>query len=241
MQFMTACLTNQGGREANQDFTGFIKKINGGCWALADGLGGYQAGEIASKLAVETILSQYEKNKNIHWLYNGIEHTQMAIREHLLLETNLKSMRTTLVVLLCEDNQATWAHIGDSRLYLVRDGKIIVQTKDHSVCQALVNAGEITPEQIRFHEDRNRLYRVLGSEGAIKATVLSEAIPIYAGDVFLLCSDGFWEYVTEEEMENTRIICSNPDDWLHLMEGILKVRVSGSNDNYSAIAVFVNE
>lgn len=241
MRFVTACLTDKGGRKVNQDFVGFIETKNGGCWALADGLGGYQAGEIASKLAVETLLSLHKKNKDIYWLKDGFEQTHKVIREHLLVGINLKSMRTTLVALLCEDNRATWGHIGDSRLYLIRDGKVMVQTKDHSVCQALVNAGEITQEQIRFHEDRNRLYRVLGSEGAIKSTVMTEDLAIYPGDAFLLCSDGFWEYVTEGEMESTRILCRDPFHWLHLMEFLLKERVSEGNDNYSAIAVFVNE
>ena len=241
MRFHTAVISNKGGREFNQDYTGFTETETSGCWVLADGLGGYHAGEVAAKLAVETILNEYTKNIGIHWLKEGIEQTQMIIREHLLKEPFYKSMRTTIVVLIAEGNYATWAHVGDSRLYMIRKGEIIAQTKDHSVCQALVNAGEISADQIRFHEDRNRLFRVLGSEGIIKATILNEEKSTQAGDAFLLCSDGFWEYVREEEMEMTRMNSTSPSEWLHLMEGILQERISENNDNYSAIAVFVNE
>lgn len=241
MQYNSASISKKGGREVNQDFIGLTQSENGGCWVVADGLGGYQAGEIASKLAVETILRESKMRNDIHWLKKGIKQTQKVIREHLLSETNARSMRTTVVALSCINNLATWAHVGDSRLYMIRNGKVVVQTKDHSVCQALVNAGEITADQIRFHEDRNRLYRVLGSEGAVKATILENEITVHPGDSFLLCSDGFWEYITEEEMENTRLVCSIPSDWLYLMESILKGRILKNNDNYSAIAVFVSE
>ncbi|MEH7523944.1 protein phosphatase 2C domain-containing protein [Bacillus sp. JJ1503] len=241
MQYSSASISNKGGREVNQDFIGFNELENGGCWVVADGLGGYQAGEVASRLAVETILQESQMRNDIQWLKEGIEQTQKVIRKHLLLETTAKPMRTTVVVLLCKNSFATWAHVGDSRLYMIRNGKVMVQTKDHSVCQALVNAGEITADQIRFHEDRNRLFRVLGSEGAVKATFPENEMTVYPGDSFLLCSDGFWEYITEEEMENTRLICSTPSDWLQLMEINLKGRTLENNDNYSAIAVFVSE
>ncbi|WNS77451.1 protein phosphatase 2C domain-containing protein [Bacillus sp. DTU_2020_1000418_1_SI_GHA_SEK_038] len=241
MQYRTASISDKGGREVNQDCTGFHESENGGCWVLADGLGGYQAGEVAAKLAVETILTESQIRDDIYWLKDGIDQTQKVIREHLLVGTNAKSMRTTLVVLLCKNNLAAWTHVGDSRLYMIRNGKVLFQTKDHSVCQALVNSGEITADQIRFHEDRNRLFRVLGSEGVIKATFLEKEMTVYPGDSFLLCSDGFWEYVTEEEMENTRLVCSAPSDWLKSMEIILKGRTLENNDNYSAVAVFVSE
>lgn len=241
MRYFTALLSDKGGRDINQDFAAFCECDHGGCWALADGLGGYQGGEIAAKLAVETILQEYQQYEHLHAIKNGIEKSQNLLHEQQRSSPVMRSMRTTVVALSCFNSFAYWAHVGDSRLYHFRGCQLIAQTKDHSVCQALVNAGELQQDQIRFHEDRNRLYRVLGSDGAVKATFLKGKIQILNGDAFLLCSDGFWEYVTEEEMETTRMRASTPLQWLQLMEEILKIRISENHDNYSALAVFVSE
>ena len=239
MQYETAVISNKGGREANQDYAAFSEGNKRGCWVLADGLGGYQAGEVAAKLAVDTLLQAFQQNGDPQWMKAGIEKAQEDLQLQQKSAPLYRSMRTTLVVLSCQHDRATWAHVGDSRLYHFREGKILSQTKDHSVCQALVNAGEITVSDIRFHEDRNRLYRVLGSEGNVRATIRSEEVMIQPGDAFFLCTDGFWEYVTEAEMENTRMRASTPSEWLQMMESILQERISEKNDNYSGIAVFV--
>lgn len=239
MQYETAVISHKGGRDVNQDYAAFSKSTEGGCWVLADGLGGHQAGEIAAKLAVDTLLQEFQQNYDSQWMQAGIEKAQAALQLQQESGSIYRSMRTTLVALACKKDQATWAHVGDSRLYHLREGKILSQTKDHSVCQALVNAGEITISDIRFHEDRNRLYRVLGSEGHVRATIQKEEIRIQPGDAFFLCSDGFWEYVTEEEIESTRMRASAPFEWLQMMESILQERISEKNDNYSGIVVFV--
>src|SRR3954454_17646844 len=176
MQYETAVISYKGGRDVNQDYAAFSESKEGGCWILADGLGGYQAGEVASKLAVDTILQEFQQNRDPQWLKTGIEKAQANLQLQQKSAPIYRSMRTTVVVLSCENGRATWAHVGDSRLYHIRDGKILSQTKDHIVCQALVNAGEITTSDIRFHEDRNRLYRVLGSEGNARAAIRKEEV-----------------------------------------------------------------
>lgn len=237
MQFQTACISDKGGRLVNQDFSGFSHAKDRGCWVLADGLGGYHAGEFAAKIAVETVLQRYHQHSQQTWIQEAINKTQAILHEQQNESTTMKSMRTTIVILTCRQNDAYWAHVGDSRLYHFREGQSHFQTKDHSVCQALVNAGEITLNQVRNHEDRNRLYRVLGSDGDVKATLQTEGMPIQQGDAFLLCSDGFWEYILEEEMMNARKQTSSAAEWLQKMETILKNRVTNNHDNYTALAV----
>ena len=107
-------------------------------------------------------------------------------------------MQTTAVSLIIQNDLALWGHIGDTRLYYFHDGNLQKQTSDHSVPQMLVNAGEIDDSQIRYHEDRNRLLRSLGSKETIKPNLEQSATTIYPGDAFLLCTDGFWEYVLEK-------------------------------------------
>ena len=146
-------------------------------------------------------------------------------------------MKTTVVVLRIESGKAFWAHVGDSRLYYFDDGKLKSRTSDHSASQLAVLMGEITEEQIRFHSQRSRILRALGSSAA--QPELSAETDIDDGKAaFLLCSDGFWEYVYEREMEQTLSNAPTPEQWLRDMEEILKSRVKPWNDNYSAIAVF---
>lgn len=241
MKFETAIMTNQGGRAINQDYVAFIENESGGCWVLADGLGGVQAGELAAKIACHVILQEFQDNFNEkEWVKQAIEKAQTSLHFEQKSMSIKRGMRTTVVILTCIQNHSSWAHVGDSRLYHLRNGKIITQTKDHSVCQALVNAGEITMDDIRFHEDRNRLYRVLGSDGTVKPTILNEEVELLAGDSFLLCTDGLWEYITEANIEETWNVSTSPKEWLIKMELLLKERATENNDNYSAVAVFIH-
>jgi len=206
---------------------------------LADGLGGHGGGAAAARLAVETILNTFRATPacDSETLARCLEAANAAVCERQR-DPHLTEMRTTAVVLVTGSATALWAHIGDSRLYYLSGGRIRFQTKDHSVPQAMSNAGDIEPSEIRFHEDRNRLLRSLGSNDNFRPAIQPEAQAIEPGDAFLLASDGFWEYVYETEMEVEFAKSSNPEDWLKRMERRLKERARGDHDNYSAIAVF---
>ncbi len=147
-------------------------------------------------------------------------------------------MKTTISVLVASEGVARWIYVGDSRMYMLRDGLVRAVTDDHSVPQALVDSGEIEREEIRLHPDRNRLLRALGKPGEARPDI---GDPLYTrpGDAFLLCSDGFWEYVLESEMETDLQRSDTPDAWVASMERRLLERVPPDNDNYSALAVFV--
>jgi serine/threonine protein phosphatase PrpC len=243
MKFFAASLSKIGGRPSNQDYCDYISLKNGHCWVVADGLGGHKGGEIASRLAGEEIIKQYTQypDCSLSAINRYIESAQNAIILRQKAEPELETMRTTIAVLISDNKKVLWGHIGDTRLYFFRSGKIIFQTKDHSVPQALADAGEISPEEIRFHEDRNRLLRALGTDGDLHPTFQDEKKTVKHGDAFLLCTDGFWEYVSEAEMENTLKDSSSPDLWLQNMENILLGKVKGKHDNYSAIIIFVQK
>jgi PPM family protein phosphatase len=117
------------------------------------------------------------------------------------------------------------------------EGRLQKQTSDHSVPQLLANAGEIDASDIRFHEDRNRLLRSIGSEDTFKPHLEQSPITLYSGDAFLLCTDGFWEYVFEAEMVEYLQQASSAATWLNTMELRLLARAPERNDNYSAIAI----
>jgi serine/threonine protein phosphatase PrpC len=232
--FDTATLSAPGGRTVNEDAVGY--RI--GCWALADGLGGHRGGEIASRLALDAVLASFDENPEIcEAAVNAhLENANRAVLDRQAAEPELAHMRTTLVVLIASPQKAMWVHAGDSRLYWLRGGMIREQTKDHSVPQRLVDAGEISADQIRGHEDRSRL---LNSIGAREQVVASHGgTDTQPGDAFLLASDGFWECVMEREMEEDSRAASC-EAWLGKMEARVKARAGSDHDNYSAIAVRV--
>lgn len=240
MPFMTESVSRIGGRELNEDSYGFVEINHTACWVVADGLGGHRGGENASRIAVDAALASFRAAPEFSTaaVQRHLDAAQQAILQAQKSEPSLSTMRTTIVMLLTDSLRALWAHVGDSRLYCLEDGHIVFCTKDHSVVQAMVSAGELPASRIRHHEDRNRLLRTLGNgENDFRPTILSEARALRSGTEFLLCTDGFWENVTEAEIEVDFAKAEGNRDWLALMEGRLLERATDDSDNYTAIAV----
>jgi len=236
MKISTAFLSEIGGRERNEDTVCIRQKEGNLCVFVGDGLGGYDGGKIASMAAAEAVMK--------HWGSQGLMteahmRAAAAAADKLVQEKQasmMGEMKTTLVALQVEGEQARWMHVGDSRLYYFRNGALAAQTLDHSVSQMAVLMGEIPQEGIRFHADRNRVLRALGSGNA--KPDISPLTELKEDTAFLLCTDGFWEYVYEKEMETTLKEAKEPMDWLEKMKEILEKRVPQGNDNFSAVAVF---
>jgi serine/threonine protein phosphatase PrpC len=242
MDFETCTVTDRGGRTKNEDSVNcYYQSGFGGCWVVADGLGGHAAGEVASAIAAEAIVEKFRQSPRLEagYIRECFGYALDRILNRQEDEPMLKSMRTTAVALFTDCRGVTWAHVGDSRLYFFRGGALTFQTLDHSVSQACVRAGEITPEQIRFHEDRNRLLKVLGTDANLKVEIRELSMVPQKGDAFLLCTDGFWEYVLEGEMEEDLHEADSPKTWLGRMSRRLLNRVGKENDNYTAAAVLI--
>ena len=135
---------------------------------------------------------------------------------------------------------ARFAHVGDSRIYHFEKAKYVQRSQDHSVPQMLANRGDIKEKDIRHHEDRSRLLRVMGTEWDSPKYQAVDGIKLTNRSSFLLCSDGFWELIDEKQMCKLLKKAADPQDWLGKMEEIVLKNGTGTNmDNYSAIAVFV--
>ena len=240
MRIVTAGLSKAGGRKTNQDCYGAESGDNGGCWVVADGLGGHAGGETASRMAVETVLQRCRQAPTVvaGLIGDCFHDVQTAIVQQAAENYELAGMRTTMVLLIADAQNAAWGHVGDSRLYWFRQGKIIQQTRDHSVPQMLADAGKIRPEDIRGHEDQNRLTRAIGQAGELRPTIPAAPFPVRTGDVVLLCSDGVWTYVWEQEMEADLAAAASPADWLARLEQRILARAEGPYDNYTAVAVW---
>lgn len=239
MNYVTASLSQTGGRSNNEDYIAQIDAGDSFCWVLADGAGGHKGGEVASRLAVEQILTSFKEKPTISLdaLTGHIEAAQDAVVTYQKQNPDLADMRTTLVVLICDEQTALWGHAGDSRLYHLSQGRIVETTEDHSVVQKLVNAGELTVEATRTHPDRSRLYRAIGRE-ELESTLRESPCTLQPNDAFLLCSDGFWEYINDIEIEVDFAKSPDPEAWLALLELRVMTRAPDKNDNYSAIGVF---
>lgn len=242
MAFKTSLLCKIGGKENNQDVADYVilKKKNAACWVVADGLGGHRGGEIAAKTAVEVIVKSFRENPgcSVGVINEYLNAAQVEIVRLQRENPRLSRMRTTVVMMVSDFKHVLWAHVGDSRLYRLQYGVIDFQTKDHSLPQAMASEGEITTDQIRFHKERNSLLRTMGQSEIFRPQVYQEKQPLTEGNVFLLCTDGFWEYVEEAEMEMDYAKTKTPYKWLRKMEKRLLGKVKGEFDNYTAMAIY---
>lgn len=235
-----SCLSLNGDYEINEDRIGIIDTPQRKCFILCDGLGGHGKGEVASAIAVDYAKNYLLKCKyiNKHILEDCFlgAHQQLKNRQHM--ERDYKSVKTTMVILVIENDIAYWGHVGDSRLYLFNRFSIVERTKDHSVPQMMVALGEITEDQIRGNPDRNRLLKALGMDEPPKVEIHSPVIRAKRGCGFLLCSDGFWEWITEDKMQHTYRYSGGTDKWIGQMKQIVEMNGrNGKMDNYSAIAI----
>lgn len=235
----TASISERGGRRVNEDCWGSRAVDRASCWVVADGLGGHRGGERASRAAVDAILESFAADPcgTREALERHLAAAHAAVRGMRDAEAALRAMSTTAVVLVCDEASAVWAHVGDSRLYVLRDGALVFQTRDHSVPQRMADAGEIATAAIRGHEDRSRLLRTIGGEGEARPTVAERAHPLRPGDAFLLCTDGFWEHVTETEIEVDFARSRSAGEWIGLLDGRRAARAPAAGDNYTALAV----
>lgn len=235
-----AQLTGQGGRPYNEDTIGISQENNRTCVVVADGVGSSGGGEIASRAATEAIIEQFLNNR-MNNADEMAEAIHVANKEVIKKQDDKVQMKTTVVCLVIDEfENARWAHVGDSRLYRFKNGELIYQTADHSVSQMAVFMNEITTSQIRFHADRSKILRALGSDSAEPDVVDDVHLEAEKGfHAFLLCTDGFWEYVYEAEMSKLLKQAHTPEEWLNGMKLILDSRAPENNDNFSAAAVFV--
>jgi serine/threonine protein phosphatase PrpC len=231
--------TNQGGRSYNEDAVGSRQVPGSGLFVVADGLGGHEHGELASACVRDTLLENFApaEGNRAQWLTERIaEANRRVLQRQKEMNSVLKS---TVVALAIDGDRAVWANVGDSRLYYLHEGSIYAYTDDHSVSYKKFKAGEITREQICMDEDQSRLLRSLGSEERNEPDVRICDVPLVPGDAFLLCSDGVWEYVRDEEILIDLLKAKSAKEWSELLLLRLMNRISGENDNLTLLTLMI--
>ena len=230
MNIDTASFTCSGGREINED--SLLCRNN--LYIVADGHGGHNAGEKASAAAIEFIENNLGNDYSEEAFMNLLEKANDKIRS---LETNAL---TTAAFAVVNNGYFHYANVGDSRVYIFRNNHLFAHTKDHSICQALVDMGEFEYEDIRCNDDRSKLLKVLGNPGQLNLNKMYQPVKLADGDAFIVCSDGFWGNIYETEMEIDLHKSLSAEQWMNHMLKRLMVKTEGEGDNYSVICGIVH-
>ncbi len=210
-----------------------------GVFVVADGMGGHAAGEVASEMAVQIIARQLlplasvkEANADTT-VAQALKDANRAIYDRMLAEVDKQGMGTTASVLLLSDHGYLIGQIGDSRVYLLRDGALTQITKDHSYVQEQVDAGLLTLEQARYHPYSNVITRCVGASEEVEADVYTGEVRV--GDVFLVASDGLTGMVDDRRLQQLLLARSGPGRIVDSL--IAEANGRGGLDNITAIVV----
>lgn len=239
MNVACAHFTGAGTRATNQDCVGFQVADDRACFVICDGVGGAAGGDLAARCAVDALLACWRASQRpvAELAAACVEAANAAIVAQQGRDDTRRQMSATVVALFLDRRRATaqWVHVGDSRLYRFRRGALIDRTRDHSVTQQLADAG--FPAN---GVSANFLHMALGMQGPVSASD-SGLHSLQDGDVFLLCTDGFWQLVPESTIEHRLRIVQSVDDWVCLLEHEASHRNGdrASADNYSALAVWI--
>jgi len=244
--FDIAIMSEPGGREYNEDACGHWASDHHLCCVLADGAGGHGGGDIASKLAVTSLLTDFAKIPTTDGveLLGLLRRVNQAVLDGREPTGVRRDMHTTVVSLVIDTAQgyADWAHCGDSRLYWFREGHLLERTIDHSFVQSLLTAGIIQEHEVRSHPKRSVLLSALGSEpDELNASASVSSRQVNRGDVFLLCSDGVWEHLPDDVLEHSLQQAATPQDWLVTLKNLISLATSGRvrYDNFTALTVWL--
>jgi PPM family protein phosphatase len=243
MSIEFATLSRQGARDYNEDACGYWTSDDGACFVVADGAGGHGGGDVASETAVKTFLMGFSEQPAIdkNFVDQLLHQADSAIRYGQTLANQLRKMSTTVACLFLNDDAglAQWIHLGDTRIYLIRRRQCKQLTKDHSLLQRFLDNKTLSADVVQTNIARNILYAALGTGEEIYFESLDKPFRLQEGDAFLLCSDGFWEGVDEELMVSTLGLAGSAEEWLIRMEQLVLERNSATQDNYSALAVWI--
>ena len=230
-----------GKRRNNEDRLAHCYSRDALLMVIADGMGGHYYGEVAAQIAVQTLIESFQRQAGpmldnpFLFLQQSILNGHYAISDFSEQHRLEDSPRTTCVACIVQNNVAYWAHAGDSRLYLIRDGRVLTHTRDHSRVQLLLDQGVINEAQAAVHPERNRVYSCLGGP-RLPEIEFSHKTPLEEGDVLALCTDGIWNAVSDEALAKAL----DSDNLIRTAPALLDDidEHSGNNaDNFSIIAV----
>src|SRR5215213_8050871 len=243
LEVHSAALSDRGlneRRPLNED--AFLHDPERSIFAVADGVGGAEAGEVASQTAIEVLDEAFRhqtKDADIEDLMElAIQRANASIHQMAQEHARFSMMATTIVAFHIKDGVATFGHVGDSRLYrLTPDGQLHRETEDHSIVEEEVRAGRITPEQAANHPSKNVISRALGAEQGVEVDM--KTMEVEDGTEFLLCTDGITRHVSDNELRQLMVVSNNLDELCNELKR--RCYEGGAEDNLTVVAVRVGE
>ncbi|MEC5398265.1 PP2C family protein-serine/threonine phosphatase [Uliginosibacterium sp. H1] len=205
MKFTVYQESRPGGRPNNQDRVAYSYSRDSLLMVVADGMGGHLHGEVAAQIATQYIIEAFQASAipkirdELLFLSRSLANAHNAILDYSFEKGLPEAPRTTIVACLIQDSVAHWAHAGDSRLYLIRRGRTIMQTRDHSRLQLMIDQGLITEEEAAVHPARNRIFSCLGGTHSPQIE-FSSSTPLFTNDLIVMCSDGVWGNLEPDEL-----------------------------------------
>ncbi len=241
MRFSVYQESHIGGRKVNQDRMGYSFTRDALLLLLADGMGGHIQGEAAATIALQTIASLFHRNaspyvkKPERFLEESFFAAHREIHRYSAVNNLPETPRTTIVACLIQHNTAFWAHCGDSRLYWMRNGQILMRTRDHSRIETLIAQGKVDASERETHPERNKLFNCLGAP-SMPIVEIARNASLQAGDVLLLCSDGLWSVLPDHQLahilQNNTIVRGVPQ----LVNSAASI-AGKTSDNVTALAM----
>jgi PPM family protein phosphatase len=238
-----ASCTRVGARQHNEDDWRAATLPQGAYAVLSDGAGGHQGGEVAADLTVRLVSTALQAIPTFD--PDILNQTTLDAHQAILAGQSggaaAQNMHATMVALWIDHDHALWTHVGDSRLYLLRGGHVRHVTRDDSVVQQLVDAGLISDDDARRHPHKNQLLCAMGMDAPVTPHTVPAPVALQDGDAFLLCSDGWWEPLSDGDIESSLAAAGSPNDWLQRMEAQIQAAMKPTQDNYTAVAVWVGD
>ncbi len=235
-----------GARSRNEDYLQHGAFDAGWYAVLSDGAGGHSNGAVAADLVVRMVAHEIgnqitQQGREKPSLHEAVHTANEALNRQQQGLHGRKRMHATVVMLWIgkASREAVWSHVGDSRLYLLRQGRVVQVTRDDSVVQTLVDAGLIAPHEARSHAQRNQLIAAMGADEPIEPHVSDLGFLVQDGDAFLLCSDGWYDRLEEADIEQCLAEAGSVEGWLDGMQTLVLERQRENQDNFSAVAVWV--
>ncbi|MFN9186195.1 MAG: PP2C family protein-serine/threonine phosphatase [Betaproteobacteria bacterium] len=205
MRFSIYQESKKGGRKVNQDRMGYLYTRDSLLMLVCDGMGGHARGEVAAQITLQTMASIYQRDAKpllrdpVRYFEGAVLAAHRELHRYRAEHSLPEAPRTTVVACVVQQGIATWAHVGDSRLYLVRGSRIVERTVDHSRVHHLLAAGLIRPEEARDHPERNRIFNCIGAFVAPTVEV-NRPLALRNGDTLLLCTDGLWGVLNDRDI-----------------------------------------
>jgi serine/threonine protein phosphatase PrpC len=243
-EFSVYIKTNQGGREENQDCYGSKQLGSGQLIVVCDGMGGAAGGKLAAEMACQHVLSRFSKSDSPdpETIRQAIESANTAVFNKSRSNPELQNMGTTIAVLYLEKGTAGFFHLGDTRIYQIRNGRIENKTSDHSRVGEMVRRGILSDEQARLSTESNIISRALGIAPDVEIE-MTTGIKYERSDRFALCTDGIWGTMPEEKLIDKLSSSSTPEELVNgLITNINKEQqaAGGGHDNMTLAFVLVN-